>query len=274
MRSVVGIPGLQAGEDVNPLINLTRKLYNATAERFLAIDGRHEQSAKDTIWEPGAAFVAPSVVNSPRRGFLELRWAAPLLRMSLGIRFGEIRIGFIIQSYPGVDAVEIARQLSASAIVPSYTQQMAPEKVFADYVFQDRFADPRWLVAAMKGDDDAVSMLADAIFLEAHHLRTGLMRFMAGARVLEKAAVQTEQSTAKQAEVEKIVDTQNLIPLELESIWDRAQVAEVCGIAQERVRYIGEGDFGNRYIILVPQSRIFDIFSVLAMEQEKLFVLT
>jgi hypothetical protein len=259
---------------MTPLIDLTRKLYNATAERFLSIDGKHEHSAKDTIWEPGAVFVAPSVVSNPQRGFLELRWAAPLLRMSFGIRFGEIRIGFLIQSYPGVDAVEIARQLSASAIVPSYTQQVAPGKVFADYVFHDRFADPRWLVAAMKGDDEVASMLADGLFLEAHHLRTGLMRFMAGARVLEKAAAQTEQSTAEQTEFEKSLDAQSLIPLELESIWDRAQVAEACGVAQERVRYIGEGDCGNRYIVMVPKGRMFDVFSALALEQEKLFVLT
>lgn len=251
----------------NPAVDCRKAVLDRVVDAFKDADTRHRHAAP-SVWSAARAFALGRAVCEPGIGMMEIAWSSPALRLSVGLRYGEVRIGFLFAHHSATDRLDVAdlpeRGETRVCTRPSETLTLV------DYIFTDtRFARGDIYERACCGDKHASAILADSIFLEAHHLRSALVQWL-----FEQRNSQGRNSeTAKKVTQAGSEDT---IFIEVESSLDKLDVAMKAGVSPDHVvRMESDGPSGlPRYLIAVPKSSVRDVFSAMSEEPETLFIQT
>jgi hypothetical protein len=218
--------------------------------------------AHASVWSVVEVFLgARSTIDVPR-GIFELAWRSPVLRMSIALRLGEVRIGIIIPRYTGMNPLNLGDDdsyPSGGRGCDRIVRPLGARYVLFDYVFSGvRLGDDALTHRALSGELAGMEVLADAIYYEARHLREGVVHHVQASGLLRRAACESSGLG--------VMESSDL-PMEIESEMSAVQIGALTGLPEESVIEIGEARSGlSRFILLIPEDRQADVFAALAQE--------
>jgi hypothetical protein len=238
-------------------------ILDAVAAAFAAGDSMTRQyGVNSSVWSASEVFIGQRSTLDLDRGIFEIEWRSPVLRLSLALRLGEVRIGILIPRY---SAITDLAQLAADVSYPKggrgcerVVRDIGGKFVLFDYVFSGvRLGDDALTHRALSGDIGAMDLLADAIYYESRHLREGVVH-----RIHESGAL-IEQVQSTGVQVAELSD----MPMEIETEQSHRQLCERTGLSADAVIPLGQSRSGmERFVLLIPESRKVDIFLALADE--------
>ncbi|MDD5001060.1 MAG: hypothetical protein PHO55_08775 [Thiomonas arsenitoxydans] len=236
-------------------------ILDAVATAFAAGDSLTRQyGVNRSVWSASEVFIGQRSTLDLDRGIFEIEWRSPVLRLSLALRLGEVRIGIIIPRYSAItNLVQIAEDESypqGGRGCERVVRDLGGQFVLFDYVFSGvRLGDDGLTHRALSGDVGAMELLADALYYESRHLREGVVH-----RVHESGAL-TQQVQSAGVQVAESSD----MPMEIETEQSQQQLCEKTGLSQDAVIPIGKSRAGmERFVLLIPEIRKADVFLALA----------
>lgn len=243
-----------------------REIFDAVVAAFAASDRLDESGVNPSVWSVAETYIGAKSTLDLARGIFEIAWRAPVLRMSIAIRLGEVRIGLITPQYGGMSK-DLERGFDAyprgGRGCERILRRLGSSHMLFDYVFLGfRLGDDQLTRQALSGEVHAMSLLADAVFYEAHHLRSGVIHHIHDSGLL------LGEVGADAVEVTDI----NAVPLEIESALTLDEVSARSGVPKDAIFDIGVTRAGfRRFILLVPEFMTQDVFMALALEEERVF---
>lgn len=239
-------------------------IFEAVAAAFASGDAPiARRGANSSVWSTRKVFIGQRSTIDLGRGIFEIEWRSPVLRLSLALRLGEVRIGVIIPHY---SAIISPVHLSDDESYPSggrgcerVVRDLGKRYILFDYIFSGvRLGDDGLTRSALSGDVRAMEIMADALYHEAHHLREGVVH-----RVHE-SGVLLEQVQSAGVQVAESSD----MPVEFETFWSQQELCEKTGLSTDAVISVGNSRSGlERFVLLVPEGRKDEVLCALASTQ-------
>lgn len=243
-----------------------REIFEAVVSGFLATDSLERPNAP-AVWSVAETFIGMEASIDMGRGLCELTWRSPVLRMSIGLRLGDVRVGIIVPLYDQLndDLLGLCEAYpNGGRGCERLVRKLGKSYVLFDYVFSGaRLGDDDLTRCALSGDLEAMGLLADAIYHEAHHLRSSIVYHIHNSGMLLREAEKAG------LEVTEVV---NAVPMEIESELDLEELSDRAGVPHDAIFDLGKSRSGlRRFILLVPDFMVKDVFIALGMESEQVF---
>jgi len=218
----------------------------------------------ESVWSRVEVFIGGKATIDVQRGIFEIAWRSPVLRLSIAIRLGEVRVGVIIPRYSAMNVDLLGEDDSyprGGRGCERMVRALGDRYVLFDYVFSGvRIGEDDLTHRALAGDISAMEVLADGIYYEARHLREGVIH-----HVYESGMLLQEAQESKDTGV--VVLDVNDLPMEVESQLDQLTLAKLVGLPESSVLEIGKSRGGlNRFILLIPEEKQAAVFAALAEE--------
>jgi hypothetical protein len=240
-----------------------RVIFTAVSAAFAKGDALTEKDGgRPSVWSAADVFIGQTNTIDLTRGIFEIEWRSPVLRLSLALRLGDVRIGIIIPRYNA--SIGLA-QISEDERYPKggrgcerIVRELGERHILFDYIFSgSRLGDDALTRRALSGDAGSIALLSDALFFEARHLREGVVHAIHESGVLLQLAHNSGVMVAES----------NEMAMEIETRQSHLDLCELTGLPAHSVIFVGSGRGGmDRFVLLVPEHLQTKVFLALSGE--------